>query len=177
VNLFLLLRSMRSMRKEACIVGVVLLFVLAMPLVTLLAVTNLGALADAIIPTNSGNETNISLYDGPNFPGDYYAFGNCTYWVFIRRAQIGEPIPANWGNASAWADNARLAGHVVDHNPSFGAIMQISDVDHGLGHVAFVENVEPDGTWHISEMNVVGFDEMDDKAMPASAASDYNFIH
>jgi len=61
--------------------------------------------------------------------------------------------------------------------PSKGAIMQISNVDHGLGHVAFVESVDPDGTWHISEMNVVGFDEMDNKAMHTSSATDYNFIH
>jgi surface antigen len=55
--------------------------------------------------------------------------------------------------------------------------MQISDVDHGLGHVAFVESVSLDGTWNISEMNVLGLDVVDYKSMPASAAADYNFIH
>ena len=43
--------------------------------------------------------------------------------------------------------------------------MQIPNVDNGLEHVAYVESVDPDGTWHISEMNVVGFDEIDTKAI------------
>jgi surface antigen len=95
----------------------------------------------------------------------------------MRRSQIGEPIPNNWGNAATWANRAAAAGYIVDHTPSYGVIMQISNVDHGLGHVAFVESVGPDGTWHISDMNVLGLDVVDYKAMPAAAASDYNFIH
>jgi surface antigen len=47
----------------------------------------------------------------------------------------------------------------------------------GLGHVAFVESVSTDGTWYISEMNAVGFDEVDYKTMPSSAATEYSFIH
>jgi surface antigen len=109
--------------------------------------------------------------------GDPYAWGNCTWWVYMLRQQIGETIPGNWGNAADWTYNATSDGYTVDHTPSYGAIMQISGVDHGLGHVAFVESVDPDGTWHISEMNVIGLDEVDNKAMPASAAADYYFIH
>ena len=55
--------------------------------------------------------------------------------------------------------------------------MQISNVDGGLGHVAFVESVDPDGTWHISEMNVLGLDVVDNKTMPATATAGFNFIH
>jgi peptidoglycan endopeptidase LytE len=55
--------------------------------------------------------------------------------------------------------------------------MQISNVDGGLGHVAFVESVDPDGTWHISEMNVLGLDIIDYKAEVSSDALNYNFIH
>lgn len=157
----------RSLKKEAVFVCLIVIFLICMPLVSVLAITNVGALVSSA----------VSIYNGPLQPGDYYAFGNCTYWAAMRRAQINEPIPNNWGNAATWAENARLAGYVVDHNPSYGAIMQIADVDHGLGHVAFVESVDPDGTWHITEMNVVGFDEVDTKALPASAAADYSFIH
>ncbi len=46
-----------------------------------------------------------------------------------------------------------------------------------LGHVAFVERVDADGTWHISEMNVIGFDKVDYQTLPASAAARYLFIH
>lgn len=108
---------------------------------------------------------------------DLYAWGNCTWWVSIRRAQVNDPIPNYWGNAADWAYNAERDGYTVNHTPSPGAIMQISDVDYGLGHVAFVESVDPDGTWNISEMNVLGLDVVDHKSEPASAAAYYNFIH
>lgn len=154
-----------------------------MPIVTLLSVTNLGVLADTVSGSEVTNAApgsgprNTHLYDGPNYAGDYYAFGNCTYWVFMRRAQVGQPIPNTWGNAATWAVNALLQGYTVDHTPSQYSIMQLSDVAGGLGHVAFVEQVDPDGTWHISEMNVMGFDEVDDQTMPASGALQYEFIH
>jgi surface antigen len=161
-----LIRS-KSLKKEMIIVFGIVCFLIFLPVASVLLITNVGALVS----------DTVQIYNGPSQPGDYYAFGNCTWWVSLRRIQIGLPIPNNWGNAATWATNARLAGYVVDHNPSYGAIMQISNVDHGLGHVAFVEGVDPDGTWHISEMNVVGFDEVDSKALPASAAAAYSFIH
>ncbi len=141
--------------------------VICMPVIAVLSITNVSAL------TKPG----IILYNGPIYSGDEYAFGNCTYWVALRRAQIGEPIPNTWGNAAQWAINAVLDGYTVNHVPSYGAIMQTPNVDAGLGHVAFVESIDSDGTWHISEMNVVGFDEVDYKEMPLSAASNYSFIH
>lgn len=106
-----------------------------------------------------------------------YAWGNCTYWVAYRRAQVGDPIPSNWGNAADWASSAESDGYVVDQSPSAGSIMQTPNSAGGLGHVAFVESVDSDGTWHISEMNVIGLDQVDHKAEPASAASNYSFIH
>ncbi len=166
ISLFLLLQC-RSLKIELFIIIAIIVFLLTMPIVAVLSITNVGALVDSA----------VSLYDGPAYAGDDYAFGNCTYWVAMLRAQINQPIPNNWGNAATWAANAMLAGHVVDHNPSYGAIMQISNVDHGLGHVAFVEQVYPDGSWQISEMNVIGYDEVDTKILPASADASYNFIH
>jgi surface antigen len=122
--------------------------------------------------------TGIAILGGFTFPGDTYALGNCTYWVFARRAQVGEPIPTSWGNADTWGSRAALDGYTVDHTPTQYAIMQSSvDTVYGPGHVAFVESVDPDGTWNISEMNVVGLYIVDHKAMPASAAANYNFIH
>jgi surface antigen len=121
--------------------------------------------------------TGVAVLGNYTYPGDEYALGNCTYWVYARRAQVGELIPNSWGNASSWAVNATLMGYVVNHTPSKYTIMQTPYVDGGLGHVAFVESVDPDGTWNISEMNVLGLYIVDHKAMPASAAANYNFIH
>ncbi len=121
--------------------------------------------------------TGVVVLGDFTFPGDEYAPGNCTYWVYARRAQVGESVPNTWGNAASWAANAELEGYKVDHTPATYAIMQTPYVDNGLGHVAFVESVSPDGTWNISEMNVLGLYIVDHKSMPASTAVGYNFIH
>ena len=122
--------------------------------------------------------TTATLYNGPLDLTDRYDFGNCTYWVFLLRKQINEPIPNTWGNAATWAERAQLDGYLVDHTPSYGAIMQISNVDNGLGHVAFVEKVDPiTGAWTVSEMNVIGFDVVDTKTLKTTQALAYNFIH
>lgn len=106
-----------------------------------------------------------------------YAWGNCTWWVAERRSQVGQPIPGSWGNAAAWAVRAARDGYTVDHRPAPGSIMQTPYSAGGLGHVAFVEKVDQDGTWYISEMNVVGLDVVDHKAEPPAAAANYDFIH
>jgi len=134
--------------------------------------------ADDLAPVNCGVQlASIKVapitYTGPI--DDEYAYGNCTYWASERRAQTGHPIPNTWGDAYEWADRAAAYGYTVDNHPAPGAIMQTSAG--GLGHVAFVENVDADGTWHISEMNVVGFNEVDYRAFPPSAAADFAFIH
>src|SRR5580658_992035 len=83
------------------------------------------------------------LFEGTGPATDTYAWGNCTYWVYLLRQKADDPIPNNWGNASSWALNARLDGYVVNDTPSVGSIMQISDVDNNLGHVAYVTAVDP----------------------------------
>jgi hypothetical protein len=118
---------------------------------------------------------NISPSDSMPFAGDAYAPGNCTYWAALRRGQTNEAIPNNWGDAYMWAAQAAGDGYVVDHTPTTGAVMQTSAG--ALGHVAFVESVDADGTWHISEMNVEGLGVVDYRALPPSAAADYYFIH
>lgn len=153
--------------------AMVVVAIAAAPQTLLRQAINKGGTYSTVDPAPSG----VSVLGGFTFPGDKYAPGNCTYWVYARRAQVGEPIPNTWGNASSWAANATLEGYLVDHTPSQYAIMQTSYVDNGLGHVAFVESVNSDGTWNISEMNVLGLYIVDHKAMPASAAARYNFIH
>jgi peptidoglycan endopeptidase LytE len=160
-----------SARKEILVVLGVLTLLLVMPIAAIISVTNVGALSSSL----SSND--VTLYDGRNYPGDLYDFGNCTYWISLRRSRIGRPIPNSWGNAATWAIRSVLDGYYVDHTPTQYAIMQTPNAAGGLGHVAFVEKVDPDGVWHISEMNVRGFDEIDDQSMLPSVALNYNFIH
>lgn len=89
-------------------------------------------------------------FSGISSGGNGYAYGYCTYYASARRAQLGKPIPGNWGNASSWAYYAAAQGYVVGKTPQVGAIMQNGG---GLGHVAIVEAVNPGVSITISEMN------------------------
>lgn len=113
--------------------------------------------------------------------GNRYAYGNCTYYAYERRLQMGRPIGSFWGNASSWAYNARAAGLLVDNNPAVGAIMQNGGGYGGYGHVAIVESVNPDGSFRVSEMNAYynggGFNKVSYRDVPASSRYSYNFIH
>lgn len=91
-----------------------------------------------------------SAYSGAISAGNRYAWGNCTWYVYERRVQLGLPVGSFWGNASTWAYNARSAGLTVNGTPSAGAIMANGG---GYGHVAIVESVNPGKSITISEMN------------------------
>ncbi len=178
--LLLMIRP-QSMKKMVILVVVTIFIIMALPVMAVFAlgtstVSFLFSHSTATVPYTS-SET-VGLYEGPPVPGDTYAWGNCTYWVFYMRLEAGDPIPTTWGNAATWAFYAQLQGYLVDHVPSPGAIMQTAEVDNGLGHVAYVTKVDPTtGAWTISEMNVEGLDIVDNTTYPASYALNFNFIH
>ncbi len=147
----------------------VLLPLVILPVISVFASTNITALASAA----------VTMFTQPAIPSDRYDYGNCTYWVALRRMQVGLPIPNTWGNAITWASRAaRYGGYTINHTPARFAIMQDPNALGGLGHVAFVESVNSlTGQWTISEMNRVGWDEVDYRTLSAAAASQYNFIH
>ncbi len=103
--------------------------------------------------------------------GNKYAFGNCTFYVYERRPDIG----SFWGNASGWAASARAAGFtVVQGAPKAGAIFQYGG---GYGHVGIVESVDPaNGTMRISDMNgIAGFNAVGYDTVPIN--SSWNYIY
>ncbi len=125
---------------------------------------------------NNNISLNHQLYTGPIDPSDHYAWGNCTYWVYLLRQQIGQPIPNTWGNANTWAKRAAQDGYIINHTPSVDSIMQTTQPP--LGHVAFVIKVNPiNDNWTISEMNVYGLDVVDQKTLTIKQAKYFNFIH
>ncbi len=87
----------------------------------------------------------VSGSSGPN----HFSYGYCTWYVANRRY-----IP--WfGNAIEWWPNARAYGYAEGQAPAVGAVMVTRES--GSGHVAYVESVNPDGSWTVSEMNYVAW--------------------
>ena len=113
--------------------------------------------------------------------GNRYAYGNCTWYVYERRLQLGNPVGGLWGNANSWAYYARAAGYRVDQSPEVGSIMQNGGGYYG--HVAIVEAVNPGVSVTISEMNAYrfggGFNRIGRGDIPWSDAVSgyYNYIH
>ena len=77
-----------------------------------------------------------------------FTYGYCTWWVAHRR-----PIP--WrGNAYQWWWNARAFGFAEGATPRAGAVMVMGiSGSSPEGHVAYVESVNPNGSFIVSEMN------------------------
>jgi LysM repeat protein len=86
---------------------------------------------------------------GP-YPATGFPAGWCTWYVATKRN-------VTWrGDAGFWYQNAAAAGYPVGSKPKVGAIMVTWESY--LGHVAYVEAVNADGSWTVSEMNYVAFD-------------------
>ena len=80
-----------------------------------------------------------------------YAFGYCTWWVSHKRM-----IPWH-GMAAQWWSLARSYGFAEGSTPRPGAVMVMgygmAGASASSGHVAYVESVNPNGSFVISEMN------------------------
>ncbi|MDN6838385.1 MAG: LysM peptidoglycan-binding domain-containing protein, partial [Staphylococcus equorum] len=85
---------------------------------------------------------------------NYYDWGQCTYYAFDRRQQLGKSVGNLWGNANNWASAASNSGYKVNRTPEVGAIFQSNAGNYG--HVGVVERKNPDGSIVVSEMNWQG---------------------
>ncbi|MCE5039778.1 CHAP domain-containing protein [Mammaliicoccus sciuri] len=100
-----------------------------------------------------------------------YTAGQCTYYAFSKRPDLG----STWGNANNWANAAAQSGYTVNNNPSAGSVLQTTAG--GYGHVAYVDKVNSDGSIQVSEMNYQGVGVVSTRTISASAAGSYNYIH
>ncbi len=127
--------------------------------------------------SSSNNTRSNGGYYSPTFNHqNLYTWGQCTWHVFNRRAEIGKGISTYWWNANNW-DNASAAdGYTIDYRPTVGSIAQ---TDAGYyGHVAFVERVNSDGSILVSEMNwSAAPGNMTYRTIPAYQVRNYKFIH
>ena len=80
--------------------------------------------------------------------GNGFSYGYCTWWVAHKRY-----IP--WrGNAYQWWWNARAFGFAEGATPRAGAVMVMGiSGTSPQGHVAYVESVNANGSFVVSEMN------------------------
>lgn len=91
--------------------------------------------------------------------GNAYEFSQCTWWVYVRRHQLGLPAGSHMGNGYQWAATARSLGYEVNNTPSVGAVMVFqrgqAGSDPTYGHVAIVEKINADGSIVTSECGAV----------------------
>lgn len=121
--------------------------------------------------------TTVTNYVTPLFAhSNLYDYGQCTWYVFNKRASMGKGISTYWWHARNWANGAIKDGYTVNRTPAYGAIAQTSDGYYG--HVAFVERVNADGTILVSEMNyATGVGVIGYRTLNQWQVSRYVFIH
>jgi surface antigen len=105
--------------------------------------------------------TDKEMKEGQGWPGNSYALGNCTWYVYNRMHQFGKPIHTYMGNANQWVANyTKTPGAKLVTKPKAKDVLIVTNGLLGsspqYGHVAIIEVVLPDGSLVISEMNVRG---------------------
>jgi surface antigen len=113
------------------------------------------------LPASIGSGGTFAIKVGGSIgslPVSRFPWGQCTYYVATR-----VPVPWN-GNAWQWYGNAQAMGYAVGATPRPGAIM-VTWENRYFGHVAYVESVNADGSWVVSEMNYVGLGVIDQRTI------------
>ncbi|MFC1640635.1 CHAP domain-containing protein [Patescibacteria group bacterium] len=122
---------------------------------------------------SSSTSSSSSSYSTPTIQyggGSHrFPYGYCTYWAALKRG--GVP----WGgDAKAWAYNAAAYGYSVGGTPAAGAVY-VEPYLSGWGHVSYVESVNSDGSFTVSEMNYNGWGNVNYRT--TSTCSGCSFIY
>ena len=126
--------------------------------------------ANAAEQSTQANQNTTQATSGSS--ANLYTAGQCTYYVYDK---VGGKIGSTWGNANNWASAAAASGYTVNNSPASGSVLQ--STAGGYGHVAYVENVNSDGSVEVSEMNYNGGPGVvSTRTISASQASSYNYI-
>lgn len=125
------------------------------------------------VDSNVGSNEHYSPVQQASNGNNYYTWGQCTYYAFDRRQQLGKSVGNLWGNANNWASAARQNGYQVNHTPEVGAIFQSNAGNYG--HVGVVERKNSDGSILVSEMNWQGVGQKSYRTVHNTGQ--YNYIH
>jgi peptidoglycan endopeptidase LytE len=113
---------------------------------------------------------------GATYGGNGYDYGWCTWHAANRRIQSGKPLPTNLGNAISWVPLARKAGLGTGSTPQTGAVFSQKGTG-ALGHVGYVERVNPDGSFMASDMNYPTWGKVTYRTVSAGEIGNYTFIY
>ncbi|MBS9535891.1 CHAP domain-containing protein [Mycobacterium sp. M1] len=106
-------------------------------------------------PQGGGRDAYLKQVGAPDGHNDGMgAFaGQCTSWAAWRRKELGLPWRVNAGTGTGnGGEMAGRMGGTASTPPSLGAIVSEPG---SPGHVMIVEEIYPDGSFRVSEMNVV----------------------
>ncbi|MBT1160433.1 MULTISPECIES: CHAP domain-containing protein [Bifidobacterium] len=114
--------------------------------------------------------------------GNAYPWGQCTWYAYNRRVELGLPVGSYFGNGADWADAARTFGYWVDSTARHvGDVVVFQpgqlNADSYYGHVAVVEKIHKDGSIEVSESNVKGLGVISTRTISATDAAQLQFIH
>ena len=114
--------------------------------------------------------------------GNAYEFSQCTWWVYVRRHQLGMPAGSHMGNGNMWGNSARALGYWVDHQARHtGDIMVFAagqdGADAAYGHVAIIEKINSDGSVETSECGSVMNGKTYSKTYSAQQVAQHDIIH
>lgn len=114
--------------------------------------------------------------------GNAYGFSQCTWWVYIRRHQLGLPVGSHMGNGHQWGNSARALGYWVDNQARHvGDIVVFRPgqlgADPVYGHVGVIESIAPDGSFVMSETSAGRGGRIDQRSFTASQAAQLVYVH
>jgi len=127
----------------------------------------------SMLPVAHGGNGGYSIVSvGGSFAtraGNRFSYGYCTWYVYNRRS-----VP--WlGNAWEWFGQAQAYGWATGQTPKVGAIMVTWESS--WGHVAYVESVNSDGSYTVSEMNFVRWNVVDYRMIKPGGVPLIGFIY
>jgi surface antigen len=100
---------------------------------------------------------------------NHFSYGYCTWYVANKRY-------APWfGNAGEWYANAQPYGFAEGPTPKVAAIMVANNAP--IGHVAYVESVNADGSFVVSEMNYKAWNMVDYRTISSGSPEIIGFIY
>lgn len=133
--------------------------------------------------TADASDIDVKGHPMPVNTGDFgnaYPWGQCTWWAYVRRHQLGLAAASHFGNGGQWAYTARALGYTVTSKPGVGDVVVFAPGQEGAdgyyGHVAIVEHVNADGSILISESNVRGLGVISNRVIPSGSVPFLQYI-